>query len=526
MKIFSLQQGTPEWHAYRRSHFNASDAAAMLGISPYKTRDELLAEYATGIEPEYDEATLARFEEGHRLEEKARAKAEELIGEDLFAVVGEWDDAEKESLPLSASFDGITLDGCAIWEHKTLNNDLRETKVVPDHYQAQIQQQLLISGAPVAHFHATDGDGNEQHIPIAPDAAWQKRLIAGWRQFKKDLAGWQQETLAPEVIGQTPETLPVLSIRAEGRIISSNLSAYIAGARAIVAGIKTTLTTDNDFADAEKTVKWAKTSEEAINTAKAALISQTADIGTALTQLDALKDELRDVRLKLDRAVKQEKEARKKEMVDRALDAFRAHLQRLQVEISTVRPGIVFSVPQPSFGEAIKGLRTISSIQNALDTALAQGKIDADAKAQDWREKLAWLKQQDGALEHLWRHDLGGLLEKPLEDFQPTIKTRVAEEKEAQAKRQEAERARIRAEEEARARADAAQKQEAERARIRAEEEARVRADAAPISDIANSNVIRDFLNHRNFGKDESRIRAVLMEFVKFCQQRQTTAAN
>ena len=42
MQIVQLTQGSPEWHAHRAKHFNASDAAAMLGISPYMSRDELL----------------------------------------------------------------------------------------------------------------------------------------------------------------------------------------------------------------------------------------------------------------------------------------------------------------------------------------------------------------------------------------------------------------------------------------------------------------------------------------------------
>ena len=34
MQVHTLIQGSPEWAAYRREHFNASDAPAMLGISP------------------------------------------------------------------------------------------------------------------------------------------------------------------------------------------------------------------------------------------------------------------------------------------------------------------------------------------------------------------------------------------------------------------------------------------------------------------------------------------------------------
>ena len=48
MITHKLQQGTPEWHAFRAAHFSASDAPAMLGESPYKTRDQLLREKKLG----------------------------------------------------------------------------------------------------------------------------------------------------------------------------------------------------------------------------------------------------------------------------------------------------------------------------------------------------------------------------------------------------------------------------------------------------------------------------------------------
>jgi len=63
MQIHNLQQGSPEWHQHRVKCFNASDVPAMLGISQYKTRTQLLEEYATGVVQEFDEATLRRFAE-------------------------------------------------------------------------------------------------------------------------------------------------------------------------------------------------------------------------------------------------------------------------------------------------------------------------------------------------------------------------------------------------------------------------------------------------------------------------------
>lgn len=72
MRTIQLGQGTPEWKQWRASRFTASDAPTMLGINPYKTRDALLREKATGQTDEIDAATAARFAEGHRAEVLAR----------------------------------------------------------------------------------------------------------------------------------------------------------------------------------------------------------------------------------------------------------------------------------------------------------------------------------------------------------------------------------------------------------------------------------------------------------------------
>ena len=71
MQTHDIIQGTPEWRAHRAAYYNASDAPAMMGCSPYKTRAALVQQIATGIEPEHDAATLQRFANGHKYEARA-----------------------------------------------------------------------------------------------------------------------------------------------------------------------------------------------------------------------------------------------------------------------------------------------------------------------------------------------------------------------------------------------------------------------------------------------------------------------
>ena len=88
MKTVNFAQGSPEWHAHRSKHFNASDAPVMMGLSPYKTRSALLHEMATGQTPDIDAGTQKLFDDGHNFEALARPIAESIIGDDLFPVVG------------------------------------------------------------------------------------------------------------------------------------------------------------------------------------------------------------------------------------------------------------------------------------------------------------------------------------------------------------------------------------------------------------------------------------------------------
>ena len=84
----------------------------MMGESPYKTRDALLREKAVGVVAEVSSETQRRFDDGHRFEALARPLAEKIIGEELYPVVG-------SDSKFAASFDGMTMFGDVIFEHKT-----------------------------------------------------------------------------------------------------------------------------------------------------------------------------------------------------------------------------------------------------------------------------------------------------------------------------------------------------------------------------------------------------------------------
>jgi predicted phage-related endonuclease len=131
MKVHNVQQGTAEWHALRSSYFTASEAPAMMGASKYQSRTDLLIMKKTGIVPEVDGAMQAIFNKGHATEELARPLAEELVGEELFPIVG-------TSGNLLASMDGATMLGETLFEHKLWNSSvvasIRAGELEPHYY--------------------------------------------------------------------------------------------------------------------------------------------------------------------------------------------------------------------------------------------------------------------------------------------------------------------------------------------------------------------------------------------------------
>ncbi|MGQ4661303.1 lambda-exonuclease family protein [Lysobacter sp. F6437] len=451
MKTVNLQQGTPEWHAHRAQHFNASDAPAMLGLSPYKTRAQLIREIATGITEEVDANLQRRFDDGHRYEALARPLAEAIIGEELFPCVG-------VDGKFSASFDGLTMLEEAAFEHKSLNDAIRaaiEAGVgnavnLPEHYRVQMEQQCMVSGAARVLFMASKWNGDdlveERHCWYYPDAALRDRIIAGWEQFEADVAAYVPEAAAaPAAAGRAPDQLPALRVEVTGMVTASNLADFKASALAVLGGINRDLQTDEDFANAETTVKWCKGVEDRLAATKDAVLAQTADIEAVFRTMDEVSEETRRVRLDLDKLVKAEKESRKGEIVTAGREAVRAHYDAINATLGEHR----FQPPQTlslELGGAIKGKKSLSSMRDAVDAAVANAKIAASQQAERVRANVAILAE---AADHasLFADRVQLCAGKASEDLRNLVAARIAEHEQREAERLEKERARIRQEE-------------------------------------------------------------------------------
>lgn len=472
MEIHDLIQGSPEWHAYRANHRNASDAPAMMGCSPYKKRSELLHQCHTGLAAEVSATTQGLFDNGHRFEALARPLAESIVGEDLYPVTCSLD-------KLSASLDGLTMMETIAWEHKSLNDEIRAAQCAADlglHYRVQMEQQLLISGAEKCLFQATkwSNDGElleDRHFWYEPDLALRGQILLGWEQFEADLAVYEPKQVVDKAVADVIMALPALVVQTRGEVVQSNLPAFQVAATEFIAKIKTDLKTDEDFANAEATVKFCEKAEKDLELTKAAVLGQAATIDDVMRTIDNISGQLRAKRLALGKLVEKRKTEIKETILSTARLAYSAHVDALEAEIKPIRLVQI----SPDFAGAMKNKRTLASLNDAVDTLLASAKIATSQTAADYRAKQTWCKEHAAGYGFLFM-DMQQIIVKAADDFQLLVTTRIADHKRAEEAKAEAERARIREEERVKAEAAAA-----ETARLAQVEAKRVADEAAAV---------------------------------------------
>jgi putative phage-type endonuclease len=439
MNIHNVAQGSAEWHALRANYFTASEAPAMMGASKYQTRTELLTQKKTGFTPEVTPQQQRIFDLGHATEAMARPLVETMIGEELYPIVGTKDN-------LLASMDGATMLGETLFEHKLWNEGLASqvrAEQLDPHYYWQLEQQLLVSGAERVIFVCSDGT-NDKFVSMEyrPMLGRAEQLVEGWKQFAADLDDFVIGEAPSIVVGKAPDELPALRIELTGMVTASNLKAFEQSAMAVIDSVKTTLTTDQDFADAKKAVKWCGDVEDAVAAAKKQALSQTQTIDELFSSLDRISAHARETRLKVDKLVKAQELLVKTNIKQAAEQALTAHVLTINQTLGRVTIPAVAA----DFVGAMKNKRTIASLQDAVDTELARAKIEASQVADAIRVNLSSLAEL--AVDHTFLfNDVQQLVMKQNEDLVSLIKVRINEHEQAEAKKLEAQREQIRQQE-------------------------------------------------------------------------------
>lgn len=464
-----LVQGTPEWHQFRANHHGASEASAMMGLSPYKSRTELLREKKTGLSADIDAATQRIFDRGHEIEALARPMAEAVIVEDLFPVTMSYGN-------LSASCDGLTFDETIAWECKSANKADFETVQnggLPEKHWPQCQQVMLVTGADRLLFTISDGtEEGTAHVWVDADTELQQRIIAGWEQFNRDLETFEPEPQVIKAQATLVDDLLLPSIVVTGQIaVESNLELFGEVLHDFIGRINVKPETDEDFVNIGKAIKSLEKAEEWLDKQEEGVISKFDQLNQTIALKNTLKELARENRLMLQKIDKAEKENRKAQIVAEARNDLFEHHQRIQSELP-----VTFTHQAVNFADAIKGKKTIASMQDAVGTMLANAKIEADALARDLREKHTWYIENAGEYSFLFS-DLSALIYKDKDSFQAVAQNRILSHKEQERIKAEAA-AKAQAEREERIRKEAEEKaRREEQQRIAAEQAANKMAD-------------------------------------------------
>lgn len=437
MQILTMPQGSPVWHQHRATALNASDAPAMLGISPYRSRADFVRERATGIAPDVTPAQQRIFDRGHAIEALARPRAEKIIGEDLSPCVG-------KSGKFSASFDGITFAGDVAWECKSDNAALREAmphavcddsygECLPGHYRAQLEHQAMVSGCERILFTAAslsaggDALGEVRHCWYTPDPEMRARLIAGWEQFERDVAAYAPTEAAAPVVAAPVESLPAVVVQVDGALsVRGNLPAFGDALRTFIARIPQRPATDQQFADADAACKRLKEAEQALDTAEAGALAQITDVEQMRRAVADLKALARATRLATEKLVAAEKEKRREALVLQAYTGLVEHLGQPNAQLHAHGAGQILEPAPASLAACIKGLKSLDSMQDKLTAELMAQRLHFDALAQRMLANRAALRREDGDRIFLFA-DFAAVGGKEPEDFAALAELRITQ---------------------------------------------------------------------------------------------------
>lgn len=443
MKIHNVTQGSSEWHELRRSCFTASEAPAMMGASKYQSRDDLLKQKATGVMQEVSAAQQALFNRGHATEASIRPYIEMLIGEELYPVTGS---IEVAGMTLLASFDGLTMAEDIGFEHKLLNQDLAD-KVkrgeLDPHYYWQLEQQLLVSGAAYIIFVTSNGSESDcYHTRYESIPERRDQLIAGWKQFKEDLANYQApEQAAPKPVAEPVAALPAINFNIDmtnGISIKSNLDAFKAAAQQLVENSKAILVSDQDFENAKARVKECEKAEANIKSLIERFLGELGDANTFKSDLESIGEFIRQSRLNQDKQIKSRSAERKAEIIKAGRDAVQAHIQAINAKLATVS---LPTIPA-DFDAAVYRKSSFDSMQSGVNDALAAFKIEANRIASLIEVNLELMREIASDYKFLFR-DMQQLCMMDKEALRAIALQRIADHKTEEDKRIEAEAQRI-----------------------------------------------------------------------------------
>lgn len=183
--ILDLEQGSQEWIEARFDYITASQVPVILGMSPYTTPIELFEEKLLRVTNPPPGKKEYIFNKGHQIERLARDWASKELNLEFKPMV-----LISNILPeLMASLDGINEPSRIILEVKYVGKEkLKEISQgdIPPHHGAQVQAELLVSGASRCIYFASNGTESVMQ-DIFPDLSEFESIAEEVKRFSKRL---------------------------------------------------------------------------------------------------------------------------------------------------------------------------------------------------------------------------------------------------------------------------------------------------------------------------------------------------
>jgi predicted phage-related endonuclease len=417
-----VEQGSDEWLALKRKFpMSASMSAAAMDLSPYLSRSELIHGLATGEWKEHsDFVEDVIFKRGHKVEEAVRLQIESRLCQDLYPVVMTYGG-------YLASCDGLTFDKKTAFECKQYNKNLfasiKNDEVLPEHHMPQAQHVMMVTGAGELIFACGNGKDNPAALTVTSCPKYQQRIKDAWDQVYKEVAEYEAPVKPVEVVTANVDGFSlVVQADVTGQVTASNVKEMEATAIDFFGNLDRTLETDEQFAYGEKIVKFAKKVEEAMKTSEAGIMAQTHSVAELLESLRNISSLARDARLYFDKEIKAKKVSIKYELVRDAMGNLESHVSKLEASILPVTLS-----RDNNFHVVTKGLKTIASIQNALNSHLAELIIKSNAEHASIEENVKWFDEFTEGWKTSLFHDIGQIAKHDHEAFKGICISRKAE---------------------------------------------------------------------------------------------------
>ena len=174
----ALEQGSQEWHEFRKNHIGSSDAPVIMGVSPWKTPYQLWEEKIGISHPIEANSYMQR---GTNMEEEGRQSFELYSGIRVFPSVHLHDTCEW----MSASVDGISADFNSVVEIKcpgASDHSIAQSGGIPPKYVPQLQHILAVTGLPMIYYWSYDGSQGVC-VEVFRDDVYIEEMIQKEKEF-------------------------------------------------------------------------------------------------------------------------------------------------------------------------------------------------------------------------------------------------------------------------------------------------------------------------------------------------------